>query len=89
MKQKELSSILTLVMLSTKAKMTVQLNELSAMGAKSVTKAAGNVYARGAETVTVTVTATATTKSGDGAVPENEESEANHAIAPGNHLSLT
>jgi hypothetical protein len=87
MKQKELSSILTLVMLNTKAKMTVQLNELSAMGAKSVTKAAGNVYARGAETVTVT--ATATTKSGDGAVPENEESEANHAIAPGNHLSLT
>jgi hypothetical protein len=87
MKQKELSSILTLVMLSTKAKMTVQLNELSAMGAKSVTKAAGNVYARGAGTVTVT--ATATTKSGDGAVPENEESEANHAIAPGNHLSLT
>jgi hypothetical protein len=87
MKQKELSSILTLVMLSTKAKMTVQLNELSAMGAKSVTKAAGNVYARGAGTVTVT--ATATRKSGDGAVPENEESEANHAIAPGNHLSLT
>jgi hypothetical protein len=87
MKQKELSSILTLVMLSTKAKMTVQLNELSAMGAKSVTKAAGNVYARRAGTVTVT--ATATTKSGDGAVPENEESEANHAIAPGNHLSLT
>jgi hypothetical protein len=87
MKQKELSSILTLVMLSTKAKMTVQLNELSAMGAKSVTKAAGNVYARGAGTVTVT--ATATTKSGDGAVPENEESEANHAIAPGNRLSLT
>jgi hypothetical protein len=87
MKQKELSSILTLVMLSTKAKMTVQLNELSAMGAKSVTKAAGNVYARGAGTVTVT--ATATRKSGDGAVPENEESEANHAIAPGNHVSLT
>ena len=82
-----MSSTLTLVMLSTKAKMTVQLNELSAMGAKSVTKAAGNVYARGAGTVTVT--ATATTKSGDGAVPENEESEANHAIAPGNHLSLT
>ena len=87
MKQKELSSILTLVMLSTKAKMTVQLNGLNAMGAKSVTKAAGNVYARGAGTVTVT--ATATRKSGDGAVPENEESEANHAIAPGNHVSLT